>query len=80
LPKLNLRNALAEQYRLLLYLFRWIPIASAVGVLAGSASALLLVSLTFATNIRESHKWLILLLAPVGLFVGYLYKTLGSSV
>jgi H+/Cl- antiporter ClcA/PII-like signaling protein len=48
--------------------------------MAGSASALLLVSLVLATDLRETHRWLILLLAPAGLLVGYLYKYLGSSV
>jgi H+/Cl- antiporter ClcA len=80
LPEIKLRKATAEQLRLLLDLARWIPIASAAGIMAGSASALLLVSLTLATDLRETHRWLILLLAPAGLFVGYLYKYLGSSV
>jgi H+/Cl- antiporter ClcA len=80
LPEIKLKKALAEQLRLLLDLARWIPIASAVGIMAGSASALLLVSLTLATDLREAHRWLILLLAPSGLFIGYLYKYLGSSV
>jgi len=80
LPEINLRKSAEEQFRLLLDLARWIPIASAVGIMAGSASALLLVSLVLATDLRETHRWLILLLAPAGLFVGYLYKYLGSSV
>ena len=80
MPEINLRKATAEQLRLLLDLLRWIPIASAAGILAGSASALLLISLEFATDVREAHHWLILLLAPAGLGVGYLYKYLGSSV
>lgn len=78
--EINLRRSLGEQLRLLLDLARWLPIASVVGVLAGSASALLLWSLELATNVRESHHWLILLLAPAGLVVGYMYKYLGSSV
>jgi H+/Cl- antiporter ClcA len=48
--------------------------------MAGSASAFLLVSLNWATNVRESHRWLILLLAPAGLLVGCLYHYLGKSV
>jgi H+/Cl- antiporter ClcA len=59
---------------------RWIPIASLVGVLAGSASALLLVSLQFATETREKHVWLILLLAPAGWLVGEMYQRIGASV
>jgi H+/Cl- antiporter ClcA/PII-like signaling protein len=76
----NLRRSANEQLRLLVDLARWLPIAGAVGIMAGSASALLLWSLEVATDVRESHRWLIALLAPAGLFVGYLYKYLGSSV
>jgi H+/Cl- antiporter ClcA len=79
-PESNLKKYCVEYLRLLLDLARWIPIASAAGIMAGSASALLLVSLNFATDVRESHRWLILLLAPAGLLVGYLYHFLGSSV
>jgi H+/Cl- antiporter ClcA len=69
-----------EQLRLLLDLLRWVPISALVGLLAGSASALLLWSLNVATNLRESHHCLILLLAPAGYLVGLLYKHLGRSV
>lgn len=62
------------------YLLRWVPIAAAVGVLSGSASALLLVSLSLATKIRESHVWIVWLLAPAGFFVGLMYHHLGRSV
>lgn len=47
--------------------------------MGGTASALLLVSLTWATGTREAHKWLIALLPIAGL-VGLMYKYLGTSV
>ena len=59
---------------------RWVPVAVLVGILAGSASALLLASLTLATQVRNAHPWLILLLAPAGGLVGLLYKHFGASV
>jgi H+/Cl- antiporter ClcA len=74
------KTALKEQLRLLVYLARWTPISAVVGGMAGSASALLLVSLTYATDVREAHRWLVLLLAPVGFLVGCLYEYFGSSV
>jgi H+/Cl- antiporter ClcA len=74
------RSFFSEQFHILKDLVRWIPIASAVGLMAGTASAVLLGSLTWATNVRESHHWLILLLAPAGWAVGMLYKLFGSSV
>ncbi len=74
------RRPLPEQLLVLRDLARWIPIAALAGILAGSASALLLVSLAFATNVRESHLWLILLLGPAGGLVGLLYHHFGASV
>jgi H+/Cl- antiporter ClcA len=80
LPETQFRRSLGEQLRLMVDLLRWIPIASLAGAMAGSASAFLLVSLTWVTDIRESHKWIILFLAPVGLLVGLMYKHFGGSV
>jgi H+/Cl- antiporter ClcA len=54
-----------EQVRAIRYLAKWFAIGSAIGILAGTASALLLVSLEWATAWRESHLWIILLL-PLG--------------
>ena len=62
------------------YLLRWIPVAAVAGVLGGSASALLLVSLAWATAMRESHRWLIALLPVGGLVVGCLYRYFGTAV
>jgi len=69
-----------EQVQVFFALLRWLLIATIAGVFAGTASALLLVSLNWATEVRESHRWLILLLPLAGLLVGCLYKYLGSSV
>lgn len=80
MSKTRIVKVISDQLNMLLYLARWIPVSAAVGVMAGSASALLLVSLDFATRVRESHVWLILLLAPSGWLVGLVYKHYGSSV
>lgn len=77
---MSARRPVPEQFRLLFEFLRWIPVSVLVGIMAGTASALLLASLTYATNVRESHKWLILLLAPAGWLVGLMYKYLGRSV
>jgi H+/Cl- antiporter ClcA len=69
-----------EQIPILLDLLRWLPIAAAVGILAGSASAVLLISLDWATQLRGQHLWLIALLPFAGLAVGLLYWYVGSSV
>ena len=62
------------------HLIFWVPIASLVGIMAGSASAVLLASLEFATQIRESHRWIIAFLPLAGLAVGYLYHFFGTTV
>jgi H+/Cl- antiporter ClcA len=80
LPDSRFRKLLPEQFFLLAELGRWIPVSAVVGIMAGTASALLLVSLEFATKVREAHVWLIFLLAPAGWLVGEMYKRLGASV
>lgn len=74
------RNTFQGQFRLALALVRWLPVCTVVGILAGSASALLLWSLQVATDVREGHRWLILLLGPAGLCVGLMYHWLGRRV
>jgi len=80
LPETPFRKSISEQFLMLVELGRWIPVSALVGIMGGSASALLLVSLVYATDIREKHVWLILFLAPAGWLVGQMYKRLGSSV
>ena len=72
--------AQSETLQMLRYLLRWTPIAALAGILGGSASALLLVSLSWATQTREAHRWLIALLPVAGLLVGLMYRFLGTSV
>ena len=80
MPDIPFKKSLSEQFHLLIDLGRWIPVSALVGIMAGSASALLLWSLEVATRIREKHIWLILLLAPAGWLVGLLYRFFGGSV
>ena len=63
-----------------LKVLRWLLVGSVVGLMAGTASALLLWSLNWATATREVHRWLILLLPIAGLAVGCLYHFYGRSV
>ena len=74
-----LKSTQAER-PLLLHLLRWTPVSVYAGVMAGIASAVLLASLTLATNLREAHPWIIALLAPAGLVVGLMYRHVGRSV
>ena len=61
------------------YLLKWILITAVVGALIGSASALLLLSLNWATDYRESHLWIISLLPLAGLAIGLMYHYLAGT-
>jgi H+/Cl- antiporter ClcA/PII-like signaling protein len=80
LPETPIRRSLRELLLTLFELLRWIPVSALTGILGGTASALLLVSLAYATEVRGRHVWLILLLAPAGWLVGEMYERLGASV
>lgn len=80
MPETPFRNTVREQLSMFVELGRWIPVSTLAGIMGGSASALLLVSLNYATTLRESHVWLIFLLAPAGWLVGHMYKRFGASV
>lgn len=61
------------------YLLKWILITAVVGALIGSASALLLLSLNWATDYRGSHLWIISLLPLAGLAIGLMYHYLAGT-
>ncbi|SMO87132.1 H+/Cl-antiporter ClcA [Saccharicrinis carchari] len=63
-----------------LYLGKWILLCGLVGLLAGSASAIFLIALEWATDFREHNIWIIALLPLGGLAIGMTYYYLGQSV
>ncbi len=65
---------------LLRYVAKWVPLATVVAALAGSASALFLFALDWATQTREANRWLILGLPVAGFCVGWLYLKFGQRV
>jgi H+/Cl- antiporter ClcA len=69
-----------EQFDLLPYLGKWLLLAIAVAVLAGSASAFFLFALDWATSTRLAHRWLIWCLPLAGFVVGWLYLRFGQQV
>lgn len=64
----------------LFFLLQWLLLATVIAVLVGSASALFLFSLDWATTMRTKHHWLIALLPLAGFVVGWLYLHFGRSV
>jgi H+/Cl- antiporter ClcA len=69
-----------EQVLMLPVIGRWLLLSSLVGVLGGLASALLIVSLNWATDTRTHYPWLLWWLPVAGLAVGWFYHHLGQSV
>jgi H+/Cl- antiporter ClcA len=63
-----------------LFILKWLLISIIIGTLVGSASAGFLISLEWATAIRESNYWLIFLLPFGGFAVGMLYFYKGQDV
>ncbi|RZS95716.1 voltage-gated chloride channel family protein [Cecembia calidifontis] len=62
------------------FTLKWLLISGIVAFLAGSASALFLVSLNWVTDYREANLWIIALLPLGGLIIGLTYHYLGQSV
>lgn len=60
-------------YAFLATLLKWTLLGGAVGILAGTASAIFLITLAWATNIRLENATLIFLLPVGGFIVGWLY-------
>jgi len=59
---------------------KWLILAALVGALAGSASALFLISLDKVTHILQDNSWLYFFLPVAGLLVGLLYHYFGKDV
>lgn len=69
-----------QQYPGIVFILKWLLICLVVGVLAGSASAGFLVSLNWATGLRENNQWLVALLPLAGLLIGCVYYYKGKNV
>lgn len=69
----------SRKYPALLYVTKWFLISMIVGLLVGTASAGFLESLSWATNFREKHLWIIAFLPLAGLAVGMLYYYFGKD-
>ncbi len=69
-----------DLHNLLPYIGKWLMLAIIIAVLAGTASALFLFSLEWATSWRESHGWIIWLLPIAGFAVSWMYLKIGKDV
>ena len=64
----------AEQWAILKFALRWVVLGGLVGMLAGIASAIFLITLNWATAARTATGWLLALLPLAGLALGWLYQ------
>lgn len=69
----RLVGILRNEWRSVVWTIRWIVIGIGIGLIAGVASAALLVSLTWATDTRLADGWLLWLLPVAGLAIGLTY-------
>ena len=69
-----------EQSFSLLFLLKWGCICLLIGVFTGSASAVFLWTLEWATKYREANVWIIWLLPVAGFIIGLSYHLYGESV
>ena len=69
-----------EQSFSLLFILKWSGICLLIGAFTGSASAVFLWTLEWATNYREANVWVIALLPIAGLVIGLSYHYYGESV
>lgn len=58
---------------------KWLILGALVGTLAGTASAIFLISLAHATQIRLDNQWLLLLLPLAGFITGWVYWHFGGT-
>ena len=59
---------------------KWLLLSAAVGALAGTASAVFLYALDWATATREAHRWLVAWLPMAGFAVAWVYLQVGQRV
>jgi H+/Cl- antiporter ClcA len=79
----NMPMHLFDRYALIAlsrYLLKAVALTVVVAVLAGTASALFLFALDWATQTREANRWLIWCLPVAGFCVGWLYLKFGQHV
>src|SRR5688500_14522183 len=73
------RIDLQEHIAFVRALVKWVFFGSVVGVLAGTASAAFLISLSAATSYRLAHPALVWLLPLAGLVLGFTYHRYGGT-
>lgn len=69
----------SEHYSIVKYLVRWTLLILPVAVVTGSIVALFLWMLGYAIHFRFAHPWLLFLLPFAGVFIYFIYQSVGKS-
>lgn len=78
---LSIKHFIKRDFGLLLISsLKWLLISALLGAIIGSASALFLSTLNWATNYREQHLWIIAFLPVAGIIIGLAYHYWGTEV
>lgn len=75
---IELKRHVPESYLTLRDMLKWLLLGAGVGILSGTASAIFLISLEWATNTRIANPGLLFLLPLGGLIVGWAYHRFGG--
>ncbi len=67
-----------EGANLMVWFVRWVVVGVGIGIVAGFSAAALLASLTWATDTRIDHGWIVWFLPIAGLVTGCLYHYTGG--
>ena len=63
----------------ILVFLKWVAISVIIGVATGLIGSLFGLGLSFVTNLRTNHPWLLFLLPAAGLIIVFIYNITGSS-
>lgn len=74
------QNRFYKKYPSLFGIFGWFVVSLLVAICVGSASALFLVALEWATEYREANVWIIALLPVAGLIIGIFFHYWGKDI
>lgn len=78
---LSINCFIRQDFSLILHqAIRWMFFCILIGGIVGSASALFLVTLNWATDLREYHLWIIAFLPVAGLAIGLSYHYWGKEI
>lgn len=76
----SFRDFIRKRILVFKFIIKWLLICITIGFLIGSASALFLITLDWATNYRESNFKVVVFLPLAGLFIGLMYHYFGKNV